>query len=108
MKPIKQWLGLGPYDDYEGYQYHWYNRNYEFNGTRVRFIAGDLLAENEVQGGGAHEGPTFTVDLRLCQGDIPEFYLPDKPNAEYDIHYLTVVFWRWGVYLSIRGRVKNG
>lgn len=105
MKPLKQWFGLGPYDDYEGYQFHWYNRHYEFNGTRVRFIAGDLLAEDEDQNGG-DRGPSFTVDLRLCQEDIPEFYLPDNPKAEYDIHVFSIVVWRWGVYLSIRGRVK--
>lgn len=104
MKPIKRWFGLGPYDEDEGYGIHWYNRNYEHNGTRVRLIAGDLLASDE-QDNGYDIGPQFGLDMHLCVEDIAEFYLPDNENAKYDIHTLTAIFWRWGIYLSIRGRV---
>lgn len=105
MKPIKHWGGLGPYDEYQGYQYHWYNRHYEFNGTRIRFTAGDMHAESEDENGGTI-APTFKAELVLTQDDIPEFYLPSNPQAEYDISWAMVIVWRWGFYLSIRGRVK--
>lgn len=83
----------------------WWNCFYEYSGTRVRFIAGDVLAEVEHEGGG-HAGLRFGIDIDLCQEDVPEFYLPDNPNAKYDIHCLDVIFWRWGFHLSIRGRVR--
>jgi hypothetical protein len=90
-------------DDWDGH-YPWYNRHYEFSGTRIRFIAGDLLTEMEHESGGLG-GLRFDISLDLCQEDIPEFYLPDNPDAKYDIHTLNVIFWRWGIYLSIRGQV---
>lgn len=105
MKPIKQWGGLGPYDDYEGYQYHWYNKRYEHNGTRIRFIAGDMHAEDECENGGTF-GPELGAEVHICQDDIPEFDLPDNEKAKYDIHWITVVVWRWGFYLSVRGSVQ--
>lgn len=105
MKPIKQWFGLGPYDEYEGYETHWYNRHYEFSGTRIRFLAGDLLVEEQEQnGGGPH--PRFLFEFAPMQSDMEtEFYLPDNEKAHYDIHILNVTLWRWGFYLSIRGRM---
>lgn len=104
MKPIKQWFGLGPYDDYEGYQYHWYNKHYEYNGTHIRFIAGDLLTmEEEDLGGGP--SPRFIFEISPLQGDTPEFWVEGQPDAKYDIHLINVVFWRWGIYLSVRGRI---
>lgn len=104
MRPIKQWFGLGPGNEDDGREYHWYNGHYEWSGTRVRLIVGDMLAECENENGG-HRGPQFTGELSLWQEDIPEFHLPDDPNAKYDVHILNVVFWRWGVYLSVRGPV---
>lgn len=83
----------------------WYNRCYEHSGTRVRFMAGDLLAEAEHEGGGVM-GPQFSVELNICQEDIPEFYLPEHSDAKFDIHYFSIVVWRWGIYLSIRGRIE--
>lgn len=105
MKSIKQWFALGPDDDEDGREEHWYNRHYEWQDERIRFVAGDLLAINEYEGGG-YAGPQFSVEVCVCQEGIPEFYLPDNKNAEYDIHYVSIVFWRWGIYLSVRGRVR--
>lgn len=104
MKPLKQWFGLGPYDDYDGYQYHWYNKHYEFQGTRVCFIAGDLITMDQEQSGGDPH-PRFIVEMSPLQSDMEsQFYLPNNHKAHYDIHILNVVFWRWGIYLSVRGR----
>lgn len=91
-------------DEWDG-QYRWYNRCREFDGTRVKLIIGDLLASTEHEFGSSG-GFQFGGELRLCQEDIPEFYLPDNPDAKYDIHYASLIIWRWGLYLSIRGRVK--
>jgi len=105
VKPVKEWFWIGPYDEDEGYQYHWYNRCYEYSGTRIRFMAGDLMAGNEDENG-CHAGPQFECALHIAQEDIHEFYLPDNPKAEYDVHTLTVIVWRWGIYLSVRGRIE--
>lgn len=106
MKSVKLWGGLGPYDEDEGYEYHWYNKCYEHDGTRFRLLAGDLLASDEDQNGGSL-GPHFGFDLRLAQEDIPEFYVPGHEDAKYDIHYFTFVFWRWGIYFSVRGKLYD-
>lgn len=104
MKALKQWFGLGPYDEYDGYQYHWYNRHYEHSGMRVRFLAGDLLAIDEDENGGDPH-PRFVFEISPLQSDIHEFWVEGQPDAKYDIHILNIVFWRWGIYLSVRGRV---
>ena len=104
MKPVKHWFGLGLYDEYTGHHYHWWNRCYEFHGSRVRLMVGDILASSEDENG-CHIGPQFEIALHLSQEDIPEFYMPDNPKAQYDIHTFTAIFWRWGIYLSIRGRI---
>lgn len=101
---IKQWFSLGPWDEDEGRKRHWFNRCYEWQNDRIRFMAGDLLAEGEKEGGG-NTGPQFSVEVALAQEDIPEYYLVDNPNAKYDIHYVSIVVWRWGIYFSVRGRV---
>jgi hypothetical protein len=106
MRSPKHWFGLGPYDEYQGYQYHWYNKYYEWYNERVRFMIGDLLARDQVENGG-DPMPRFLIDVAPLQGDMEsEFYLPDNPKAHFDIHILNVVFWRWGIYLSIRGRIQ--
>lgn len=105
IKPIKQWFSLAPYNDEEGRKYHWYNKCYEHSGPRFRLLAGDLQADNEYEYGG-DVGPQFSVELALAQEDIPEFYLPDNEDAVYDIHWVTILVWRWGIYLSVRGRVQ--
>jgi hypothetical protein len=105
MKSLKKWFDLGPYDDMEGYRYHWYNKHYEFSGTRVRFIAGDLSAMGQEENGG-DPIVQFTLEYSPLQSDMEsEFYLKDNQKAHYDIHIVNVVFWRWGIYLSVRGRV---
>lgn len=90
---------------WDGHQ-PWWNRCYEYCGTRIRFMAGDLSYEGE-KDHGSPSGLRFSVDIELCQEDIPEFYLPDNPDAKYDIHALSVMFWRWGIYFSVRGRVRS-
>lgn len=104
MKPVKKWFSLGPEDGYYT-QRHWYNKTYEWQNERVKFMLGDMHALSEYESGG-DMGPAFSVELALCQEDVPEFYLPDNEKAIYDIHWATVVCWRWGFYLSIRGRVQ--
>lgn len=104
MKSVKQWFSLGPYDEYEGRKQHWYNRYWEHDWTYVRLMYGDLLAGDEVEHGG-DRGPQLSFELNIAQADIPEFYIPDNPNARYDIHYLSFIIWRWGVYVSVRGRI---
>lgn len=103
---LKELLSTHPHREREDWKKPWYNHNYEHSGTRVRFIAGDPLADNEYEGGG-HGGVQFGISVDLAQEDIPEFYLEDNPKAKYDIHTLTVIFWRWGIYLSIRGKVTK-
>lgn len=84
----------------------WFNQCYNHCGTRVRFDAGDLVAETEHEGGG-RAGGKFGLDLELCQEDVPVFYLPDNPKAQYNIHVFTVMIWRWGICLCIRGKVVS-
>lgn len=83
----------------------WWNKRWEWHSSRVHFVAGDLLTMNEKEAGG-RAGAHFGIELELAQEDIPAFYLPDRPKAVYDVHMLTVIFWRWGFHLAIRGRTR--
>lgn len=103
---LKHLFSILPEDpeDESTYEHPWWNDHYEFNGSRLRVIAGDLLAEGEHESGG-HGGAQFGVSLDLAQEDIPEFHLPEHPDAKYDIHTFTLIFWRWGIYVAVRGRL---
>ncbi|WP_349318890.1 hypothetical protein [Mycolicibacterium canariasense] len=103
---LKQLFSILPEDpeDESTYEHPWWNAHYEYSGTRIRLIVGDLLAESEHEGG-SHGGLQFGFSLDLAQEDIPEFYLPDQPDAKYDVHSFSLIFWRWGIYISVRGRV---
>lgn len=105
MKSPKKWFSLGPYSDEDGRKVHWYNCYEEWQNERVKIVLGDMHALSEYENGG-NEGPTFSIEVALCQEDIDEFYLPDNEKAVYDIHSFHAIFWRWGIYLSVRGRVQ--
>lgn len=119
LKSPKYWFTTTPdgnsdddawWDERERREHRWFNRCYEHSGSRVRFMAGDLHAMGERESGG-RAALQFGADLCLYQEDVPEFYIPDgkggyDEKAIYDIHHLTVIFWRWGIYLSIRGRAQ--
>ncbi|MCV7255639.1 hypothetical protein H7J86_26090 [Mycobacterium hackensackense] len=101
---LKQLFSIHPEPEDGDVDWPVWNHAFEHHGTRLRVIVGDLLAETEHEAGG-HAGLQFGVSVDLSQEDVPEFYLPDQPNAKYDVHTFTLIFWRWGIYVSVRGRV---
>lgn len=107
MKHYSRWFGLGPYDENEGYEYHWYNRHREWGGPRYRLIVGDVHAMSTEEDGGII-GPTFEVSLEFAQegmGCLDDYEMgTGRLIAEHDVHFLSIVFWRWGISLSVRGR----
>lgn len=103
---ISRWFTLGPYDDEDGRKHHWYNKTWEYNWERVRLLLGDLHQQSEEEGGG-DIGPSFSIELSLAQEDIPEFYVRGNDRADYDIYWITAIVWRWGIYLSFRGKIKD-
>lgn len=100
---LKRLFSLIPQSD-ENDDWPIWNRSIEHHGSRLRVIVGDLLADMEHDAGG-HAGLHFEVSVELAQEDIPEFYLPDQPHAKYDIHTFRLIFWRWGIYVAVRGRL---
>ena len=100
---LKRLFSLIPQSD-EGGDWPIWNRSIEHHGSRLRVIVGDLLAESE-DDFNAPAGLRFAIDLDLAQEDVREFDIPGKPDARYDIHTLTVIFWRWGIYVAVRGRL---
>lgn len=96
----------------EEYRNSWYNACFERDWTRVILKVGDLAADGERESG-EFAGPCFGATLLLAQEDTGEFYLPERPTTatilgrprRYDTYSLVVMVWRWGVYVSVRGRV---
>lgn len=98
---LKQLFSIIP----EGEDREWpiWNHALEHHGPRLRVIVGDLVADTE-HDYGTTASIRFAVDVDLAQEDVYEFDVPGEPNARYDIHTLTLIFWRWGIYVSVRGR----
>ena len=107
---LRDWLGTTRHRtvDWDG-SLPWWNCCYEAgDNERWRFMAGDLLADMEGEAGGVGS-VQFGIDLDLCQSDVPEFHLRGfDRQPDYDVHNLTLIFWRWGIYLSIRGNAMTG
>lgn len=101
---LKQLFSIHPEDEDSDAEWPVWNNTFEHHGQRLRVIVGDLLADVEDEYGG-NGGIRFGWELQLFQEDVPEFHVPDNPQARYDIHTLQLIFWRWGIYISVRGRL---
>lgn len=97
----------------------WWTR--EYDGDRIRWQAGDLVAWNERESG-ERCGKQFLADLQLAS-HVGEFdrEVFDQPHVDFEgrhnnrgwnetesRYYLSrsfvAVFWRWGVAVQWRGR----
>jgi hypothetical protein len=121
VKHIREWFSedfaAQHTDPYWDEPTPWYRKQlFTHWGKRMRLEVGDIVAENEHEGGGA-VGVQFGVDLRLWEDvDLfPELHtetitdghgrkqLRTSTVANYHDHSFLLIFWRWGIYLAWRG-----
>lgn len=104
MKFLKYLFSTQPADEFDDpSDWPLWNRTWEHHGPRLRVIVGDLLAEQEREYGG-FAGLQFGIDVSLAQEDSAEFIV-EAPGMKYDTYSCTLIFWRWGIYVAVRGRL---
>lgn len=74
-------------------------------GDRLRLVIGDVCSEMETDNGD-YAGLSFGIELSLYVniGQFDRQQLKGEPGAKFEDHSFSLTFWRWGIYLAVRGR----
>lgn len=110
MKPIRQWFAPdlnAYYHDVDWSGLRWYQKPIvDRYGDRFRITVGDLCSDMETDTGD-YAGVKFAADLELW-ADTGQF--DEHPRHGVPIHYhdhdASLIFWRWGIYVAVRGARK--